>query len=56
MTPGREKLLIFVLCVVGVFATAYGAATGNDPSFLLGLLLMIAGYLLLRRKLKTPPE
>ena len=48
----REKPLIAVLCILGPCAVAYGMIRENHPIFLVGLLLVIAGYLLIRRRLK----
>lgn len=41
-----------ILLVVGVVGVAYGMTEENHPVFILGLLIGIAGYLLIRRELK----
>jgi hypothetical protein len=53
MNPKTEKILIATACVLGISGVAYGAAGQNDPIFIAGLFLVIAGYLLIRRKLKA---
>jgi hypothetical protein len=47
-----KKALIIAICVIGVVAVAYGMAKDNNPIFILGLVFVIAGYLLIRKKLK----
>ena len=53
MKPKNEKILIILICVFGILAVGYGMATENDPVFVVGILLVIGGYLLIRRKLKA---
>ena len=48
----REKVFIVCLCVFGVLAVSYGMIKENNAVFILGLLFVIGGYLLIRRKLK----
>jgi Flp pilus assembly protein TadB len=48
----REKALIVCLCVFGVLAVSYGMIKENNAVFILGLLFVIGGYLLIRRRLK----
>ena len=48
-----KKKLITLICVVGVAAVAYGMSRDNDPVFVLGLVFIVAGYLLIRRELKA---
>jgi hypothetical protein len=52
MNPKTEKILITTACVLGVSGVGYGMAGKSDPVFVAGLLFIIAGYLLIRRKLK----
>jgi hypothetical protein len=47
-----EKALIVCLSVFGILAVSYGMIRDNDTVFIIGLLLVIGGYLLIRRKLK----
>jgi hypothetical protein len=49
----REKVFIVSLCVLGIFAISYGMIKDNDSLFIMGLLFVIGGYLLIRRKLKA---
>ncbi|MBK5100619.1 MAG: hypothetical protein JJE15_06445 [Desulfobacteraceae bacterium] len=49
----NEKLLLACVCIVGIIAVAYGMSKENDLIFILGLLFIIPGYLLIRRKLKA---
>jgi hypothetical protein len=48
----REKAFIVCLCVFGIFAISYGMIKDNNAVFVIGLLFVIGGYLLIRRKLK----
>jgi 1,4-dihydroxy-2-naphthoate octaprenyltransferase len=48
----KEKILITLLCSLGILALGYGMAKENNPVFIVGLLCVIAGYLLIRRRLK----
>ncbi len=53
MKPKNEKILIILICVFGILVVGYGMATENDPVFVVGILLVIGGYLLIRGKLKA---
>jgi hypothetical protein len=56
MEPKKEKpqpWLEGILLVLGIMAVAYGVAEKNDPVFIVGLLIGIAAYLLIRRRLKA---
>ncbi len=46
------KLITLSLCVFGIMAVAYGMYRDHDAIFIVGLLLVIAGYILIRRRLK----
>lgn len=48
----REKALITLLCVMGILAVSYGMIKDNDVVFVIGLVFIVGGYLLIRRKLK----
>jgi hypothetical protein len=48
----REKAFISCLCVFGILAVSYGMIRDNNAVFVIGLLFVIGGYLLIRRKLK----
>ena len=49
----KDKTLVLVLCFLGVLAVGYGMVNRNHPVFVAGLVLVIAGYLMMRKKLKT---
>jgi LPXTG-motif cell wall-anchored protein len=49
----KEKPLLACVYIAGIIAVAYGMSKENDVIFILGLLFIIAGYLLIRRKLKA---
>ena len=48
----KEKLPIMLMCMIGIVGVAYGMANDNNLIFIIGLVLVIAGYLLIRRKIK----
>ena len=48
----RNKILIIVLCLSGIISVGYGVIMDSDGVFVLGIICVIAGYLLIRRKLK----
>ncbi len=52
MKPKKGEILIAFTCVLGVLAVAYGMANENNTIFLFGLLFVIVGYLLIRKRLK----
>ncbi len=53
MTPMMKiKILTLGLCVFGIILVAYGMGQGHDTIFSVGLLLVIAGYVLIRRRLR----
>ena len=52
MQPKKEKWIIGLLCVIGIGAVAYGMTQKNHPVFIGGLVIVVLGYLLIRKKLK----
>jgi hypothetical protein len=50
-TP-RERILTVFLCALGILAVFYGMIKDNNVVFIMGLVFVIAGYLLIRRKLR----
>jgi hypothetical protein len=52
LSPLKEKILISILCIIGISAVAYGMIAKNNPVFIIGILFVVAGYRLIRRKLK----
>ena len=53
MKIAKKELAISLLCISGVFAVAYGMANKNDALFIIGLILIIVGYLFIRKKMKN---
>jgi LPXTG-motif cell wall-anchored protein len=47
-----NKTPIIFICMIGVVAVSYGMLKDNALIFIIGLLLVFAGYLLIRRKIK----
>ncbi|MEA2040760.1 MAG: hypothetical protein U9N82_13195, partial [Thermodesulfobacteriota bacterium] len=52
MKSKKKKLLTVCLCLLGVSAVVYGMSQGSHPVFITGLILVITGYLLIRKNLK----
>ena len=52
MTSKHERSIIVFLCAIGVSCVVYGMGKENNIVFIVGLFLVIAGYLLIRRKMK----
>jgi hypothetical protein len=48
----KEKALIVIICLIGILAVVYGMVNRNNSVFIIGLVLVIGGYLLIRKKLK----
>ena len=48
----QVKGKIIIPSVGGILATAYGMIEQNDAVFIIGILLMITGYLFLRKELR----
>ena len=48
----NRKYLIAPICMIGIVAVAYGMMKDNSLIFIIGLLFVIAGYLLIRRRMK----
>jgi len=48
----KEKALILVVCLFGILGGCYGMVKNNHPVFIAGLVLVAAGYLMIRKKLK----
>ncbi|MDB4443748.1 hypothetical protein N9174_00220 [bacterium] len=48
----REKILTAIICLIGILAILYGMVNKNNVIFVIGVLFVVAGYLLIRRKLK----
>jgi hypothetical protein len=48
----KEKTLTILVCVIGILAVSYGMIKDNTVVFIIGLLFVLCGYLILRKKLK----
>jgi hypothetical protein len=48
----KQKALIFVICAIGIVAVSYGMAKDDNAIFVIGIVFVIAGYLLIRRSIK----
>jgi arginine exporter protein ArgO len=48
----KEKILIIILCVIGLAAVFYGMFMDNDVAFIMGIIFVIAGYAMIRKKIK----
>ena len=44
--------MIVIILLVGILAILYGMMNKNNVIFIIGVLFVVAGYLLIRRKLK----
>jgi hypothetical protein len=52
LSPFQQKIKTLFLCAIGISAVAYGMIKKNNPVFLIGIAFVIAGYLMIRKKLK----
>ncbi|HUT72319.1 MAG TPA: LPXTG cell wall anchor domain-containing protein [Desulfatiglandales bacterium] len=48
----KHKALIFIICTIGIVAVSYGMAKDDNLIFVIGVLFVIGGYLLVRRRIK----
>ena len=49
----REQVITVLICVFGLSAVSYGMIKDNHIIFIIGLMFVVGGYLLIRRKLKA---
>jgi hypothetical protein len=49
----KEKALILLVCLLGILGVCYGMVNKDHPIFIAGLVFVVAGYLMIRRKLKA---
>ena len=47
----KEKVLIILVCIIGLSAVFYGMVRDNNPVFVIGLIFVVGGYLMIRKKL-----
>ncbi|MEJ2725807.1 MAG: hypothetical protein P8175_14425 [Deltaproteobacteria bacterium] len=52
----KEKILLIVVCIAGLSAVFYGMAEKHDVVFIIGLILVIGAYLVIRKRLKASLE
>jgi hypothetical protein len=50
--PSTEIRIIVVFGILGIPSVAYGMMSENHPVFIIGLILVVMAYLLIRRRLK----
>jgi uncharacterized membrane protein len=48
----KQKALILIICTIGIVAVSYGVAKDDNVIFVIGIVFVIAGYLLIRRRIK----
>jgi hypothetical protein len=48
----KQKALIFIICTIGIVAVIYGMAKDDNVVFVIGIVFVIGGYLLIRRRIK----
>ena len=48
----HNRTLISLICVIGILAISYGMLNDNNLIFIVGLVFVIGGYLLIRRRIK----
>jgi len=48
----KERHIILLLCISGVAAVIFGMARQNNPVFIAGIISVVAGYLLIRKKIR----
>ncbi len=46
-----KKILIPILWIIGTLAVCYGMLRHNNPVFIIGIICIIAGYLIFRKLL-----
>ena len=49
----KEKVLIILVCVIGLTAVCYGIARDNNWVFIIGLMFVAGGYLMIRKRVKA---
>jgi hypothetical protein len=49
----KEKVLFTGTCVLGILGVCYGMVNKDHPFFIAGLVFVVAGYLMIRKKLKA---
>jgi hypothetical protein len=49
----KEKALILGVCLLGILGVCYGMVSKDHPVFIAGLVAVVAGYLVIRKRLKA---
>ena len=49
----KNKLLIIVACAIGLIAVFYGMSKDNNIIFIIGIVIIIGAYLVIRKRLKA---
>ena len=49
----KNKALIILICIIGISAVSYGMLKDNRIIFIIGLVFVIWGYVLIRKKIKA---
>ncbi len=49
----NTKILTIFLSVIGLSCVSYGMVKDNDIVFIIGILFVIAGYIMIRKRLKA---
>jgi uncharacterized membrane protein len=48
----KQKVLMLIICTIGIVAVIYGIVKDDNVVFVIGIVFVIGGYLLIRRRLK----
>jgi uncharacterized membrane protein len=48
----KKKALVIIIGALGILALSYGMLAKNNLVFIIGIVFIIGGYLLVRRKVK----
>ncbi|MBU2497961.1 MAG: hypothetical protein KKE57_03600 [Proteobacteria bacterium] len=49
----KEKALIVLVCLVSLAAVFFGMTKKDNVVFVVGIVLLVGGYLVIRKKLKA---
>ena len=52
----NEKKLTFLICIIGIVMVSYGMIKDNNVIFIIGLIFVVGGYLIFRKKLKEAAQ
>lgn len=54
MMWNKKPLASILLCASGFTGVIYGMARDHNGIFVIGILCLIGGYLIIRKRIKTP--